>query len=76
VHSPDIISRGFIYMREQKELVETIRTKVKNIINEHNKTNAQLNETYIKEKIRNDLGQFIFQKTQRRPMILPVVIEV
>ncbi len=76
VHSPDIISRGFIYMREQKELVETIRTKVKNIINEHNKTNSQLNETYIKEKIRNDLGQFIFQKTQRRPMILPVVIEV
>ncbi|MFA5127176.1 MAG: ribonuclease J [Patescibacteria group bacterium] len=76
VHSPDIISRGFIYMREQKELVETIRTKVKNIVNEHNKTNAQLNETYIKETLRNDLGQFIFTKTQRRPMILPVVIEV
>lgn len=76
VHSPDIISRGFIYMREQKELVENIRTKVKNIINEHNKTHSQLNEAYIKEKLRNDLGQFIFHKTQRRPMILPVVIEV
>jgi ribonuclease J len=76
VHSPDIISRGFIYMREQKELVETIRTKVKNIVNEHNKTNSQINETYIKETLRNDLGQYIFQKTERRPMILPVVIEV
>jgi len=76
MHSPDIISRGFIYMRENKDIVETIRTKVKNIVNEHNKTNGKINDTYIKESLRNSLGQFIFQKTERRPMILPVVIEV
>ncbi|MBT6691577.1 ribonuclease J [Candidatus Parcubacteria bacterium] len=76
VHSPDIISRGFIYMRENKGIVEAIRTKVKNVVNEHHKTTGQANEAYIKDSIRNDLGQFIFQKTQRRPMILPVVIEV
>jgi ribonuclease J len=76
IHSPDIISRGFIYMRENKEIVETIRTKVKNIVNDHNKTNGKINDVYIKESLRNDLGQFIFQKTKRRPMILPVLIEV
>ena len=76
IHSPDIISRGFIYMKENKSLVEAIRTKSKNIINEHNKTNAQVNDTYIKDTLRNDLGQFVFSKTKRRPMILPVVIEV
>lgn len=76
VHSPDIISRGFIYMRENKAIVETIRTKVKNIVNEHNKTNGKLNDTYIKDAIRNELGNFIFHETQRRPMVLPVVIEV
>lgn len=76
VHSPDIISRGFIYMRENKEIVENIRTKTKNIINEHNKTNGKINDVYIKESLRNELGQYVFQKTQRRPMILPVVIEV
>ena len=76
IHSPDIISRGFIYMRENKNLVETIRSKVKNIVNEHNKTKTQANETYIKNKLRNDLGQFIFSKTKRRPMVLPVIIEV
>jgi ribonuclease J len=76
IHSPDIISRGFIYMRENKEMVEDIRTKIKNVVNEHNKTHAQINDTYIKESLRNELGQFIFHKTQRRPMILPVVIEV
>ena len=76
IHSPDIISRGFIYMRENKEIVESIRTKVKNIVNEHNKTNGKINDVYIKESLRNSLGQFIFQKTKRRPMILPVLIEV
>jgi len=76
VHSPDIISRGFIYMRENKELVELIRTKIKNIINEHNKTNSKINDAYIKDALRDDIGQFIFTKTQRRPMILPVIIEI
>lgn len=76
VHSPDIISRGFIYMRENKALVETIRTKIKNIVNEHHKTNSQINDSYIKDSLRNEIGQFIFSKTKRRPMILPVVIEV
>ncbi len=76
IHSPDIISRGFIYMRENKEMVEAIRTRVKNTINEHTKTHNQVNDAYIKDSLRNSLGQFIYQKTQRRPMILPVVVEV
>lgn len=76
IHSPDIISRGFIYMRENKEIVEAIRTRVKNTINEHTKTHSQVNDTYIKDALRNDLGQYIYTKTQRRPMILPVVVEV
>jgi len=76
IHSPDIISRGFIYMRENKALVETIRTKIKNIVNDHHKTNSQINDSYIKDSLRNEIGQFIFSKTKRRPMILPVIIEV
>jgi ribonuclease J len=76
ISSPDIISRGFIYMKENKELVEDIRSKVKKIVNDSNKTNTATDELFIKNKLRNDLGQFVFQKTKRRPMILPVVIEV
>jgi len=76
VHSPDIISRGFIYMRESKKLVEEIRGRIKNAINEHHKTHTTANDTFIKDTLRNSIGQFIFQKTKRRPMILPVVIEV
>ncbi|MBI4090800.1 MAG: ribonuclease J [Candidatus Komeilibacteria bacterium] len=75
INSPDIISRGFIYMREQKKLVEQIRAKVKGLIGDH-PPKAQANDSYLKDKIRNELGQFLYHKTQRRPMILPVVIEV
>lgn len=75
VHSPDIISRGFIYMRENKKLVELIRNKVKSILSDH-EPKVSSNDSYIKDKIRNDLGQFIYNKTERRPIILPVIIEV
>lgn len=75
VHSPDIISRGFIYMKENKKLVEQTRTKIKEILKDNNpKTMA--NDMYLKDKIRNEIGQFLFHRTQRRPMILPVIIEV
>jgi len=76
--SPDIISRGFIYMKENKEIVEDIRNQVKKIINDHNKSEKTVaaDNELIKEKLRNNVGQFVFQKTKRRPMVLPVVIEV
>jgi ribonuclease J len=74
-HSPDIISRGFIYMKENKKLVEQTRSKIKSVLKDNN-PKQMANEMYLKDKIRNELGQFLFDKTQRRPMILPVIIEV
>ena len=75
VQNPDLISRGFIYMKENKKLVEETRNKVKSILKDYNpKTSA--NDAYIKDKIRNEIGRFLFQKTERRPMVLPVIIEV
>lgn len=75
IHSPDIISRGFIYMKENKKLVEQTRAKVKEILKDNN-PRTMANDIYLKDKIRNEIGQFLFQRTQRRPMILPVIIEV
>jgi len=75
VNNPDLISRGFIYMKESKKLVEDTRKKAIEILKDEDpRTAAQ--QTYIKDKLRNELGKFLFQKTQRRPMILPVIIEV
>jgi len=75
VGSPDIVSRGFIFMKENKELIHKTRSRIKKIIIDNSgKSGADLD--HIKNKLRNDIGQFLFQKTERRPMVLPVVIEV
>lgn len=73
--SPDIISRGFIYMKENKRLIEETRALVKRAVADHDKASSADND-YLKRKIRDDIGAFLFKRTQRRPMILPVVIEV
>ena len=75
VGSPDIISRGFVYMRENQELIEQARIKVKKILKDTDQRSPAF-EDHLKNKLRNDVGQFLFQATKRRPMVLPVIIEV
>jgi len=74
--SPDIISRGFVYLRESKELLAQTRKKVIEIVNRATGSGGAVNWSYIKDEIRNKIGQFLYTKTQRRPIVLPVVIEV
>jgi len=73
--SPDIISRGFVYLRESKDLLRETRKKVIDIVNQSAGVNT-INGTFVKDEIRNKIGDFLFFKTERRPMVLPVVIEV
>ncbi|MEK7558096.1 MAG: ribonuclease J [Patescibacteria group bacterium] len=75
IGNPDIISRGFIYMKENKELIQKTRMKVKKIVKDHI-PKVPVDDDYIKNKIRNDIGQFLFGQIKRRPMVLPVVIKV
>lgn len=75
IQSPDIISRGFVYLKENKKLIEMTRTKVRKILKDDNPLTAP-DDAYLRDKIRNELGKFLFQKTEKRPMILPVLIEV
>jgi len=75
IGSPDIISRGFVYMKENRELIQKTRDKIKNIVKDR-PTPTIVDDDYIKNKVRNDIGQFLFTQTKRRPMVLPVVIRV
>ena len=75
IGNPDLISRGFVYMKENRDLIEKTRMKVKKIVKDKNPMTAA-DDDYIKNKIRNDIGQFLFNATKRRPMVLPVVIKV
>lgn len=75
IGNPDIISRGFVYMKENRELIEKTRMKAKKIVKD-NDSKTPADDDYIKNKIRNEIGQFLFSQTKRRPMVLPVVIKV
>lgn len=73
--NPDIISRGFIYLKENQELLDEIRRKIRGIISRM-PGNQTLDADYIKTLVRDQIGQFLYNKTKRRPMILPVIIEI
>ncbi len=73
---PDIISRGFVYLRENQELLNETRKKIKQIVKQNASRNHTTNYPLIKRKIRDKIGQFLYTKTQRRPMVLPVIIEI
>ena len=75
IGNPDIISRGFVYMKENKDLIEKTRMKIKKIVKDHD-PRTPADDDYIKNKIRNEIGQFLFSQTKRRPMVLPVIIKV
>ncbi|KKT90830.1 MAG: RNA-metabolising metallo-beta-lactamase [Candidatus Jorgensenbacteria bacterium GW2011_GWA2_45_13] len=73
--NPDIISRGFIYLKENQELLEEVRRKIRAIIGRMPQ-NQTIDADYLKTLIRDQIGQFLFNKTKRRPMVLPVIIEI
>lgn len=75
IGNPDIISRGFVHMKENRELIEKTRMRVKKLVKDKNPMTS-LDDDYVKNKIRNDIGQFLFTQTKRRPMVLPVIIKV
>jgi ribonuclease J len=74
--SPDIISRGFVYLKESQELLAEARKLVKDIVLRTATKERTRNWSYVKSNLRDKVGEFLFQKTQKRPMVLPVIIEV
>jgi ribonuclease J len=73
--NPDVISRGFIFLKENKTLIDDIRNKLKNVLIRI-PFNQKPDPDYIKGIIRDQIGQLLWNKTKRRPMVLPVLIEV
>lgn len=71
VDGPDIISRGFVYVRDSEDLIEEAKDRVIDLV-EGGKIHGDTAATII----RDDLSQFLYQRTRRNPMIFPVVLEV
>ncbi len=72
---PDIISRGFIYMKDNEELINHSKQIVQTFIEELSKDKLR-DWPYIKNEIRHQLKEFLYAKTKRTPMILPMIIEI
>jgi ribonuclease J len=75
VAGPDIISRGFVYVRESEELMDQARDKVRQALKKCQDEDISEWST-IKSQVRDTLGKYLFEQTRRRPMILPIIMEV
>ena len=73
---PDIVSRGFVYVRESEDLMEEMRQVVLETINNCLRSGSRLDWYHIKGKVKDDLAKFIYTTTKRKPMIIPMIMSV
>jgi ribonuclease J len=74
--SPDIISRGFVYLRESQELLHQARIVIKQSIEDSTRGMNPINVDYIKSNVTDSVSKFLLQKTAKRPMVIPVLLAV
>ena len=75
ISGPDIVSRGFVYVKESEELMRTAKAVAETAL-ERALSKRTRDYTAIKTFIRDDLAKFIYKETKRKPMILPVIMDV
>tara|TARA_B100001179_G_scaffold233172_1_gene229884 strand:- start:3433 stop:5304 length:1872 start_codon:yes stop_codon:yes gene_type:complete len=74
--SPDIISRGFVYLRDSQDLIQGARNLVKQSITKNARGKNPVDFDYVKKKLSDDLGRYLVQNTGKRPIIIPVILGV
>ena len=72
---PDIISRGFVYVRESEDLMDGAKNVIKDVLHECEEKNIK-EWAYLKNNIKENLKEYLYVKTKRNPMILPIIMEV
>ena len=75
VSGPDIVSRGFVYVRESEQLIEKAKDVARGVLEECCRSHT-LDWNTMKTRVRDDMSRMIFQKTKRSPMILPIIMDV
>jgi ribonuclease J len=74
--SPDLISRGFIYLKENQELLRAARHIIKKTVEDGIAGQNPVDFDYIKAQLGDNISKFLFQKTAKRPLVIPVVLSV
>ena len=75
VSGPDVISRGCVYVRENEDIIEGIRNTVRNIIASYGRIEGS-DWPSIKNRIKDELHRYIYDKIKRNPMILPIIVDL
>jgi ribonuclease J len=77
INNLEVISRGFVFVKEQEKLINETRNKIRKISQNYLKSQTKIVDWEpLKNKLRNQIGDFLYSKTGRRPMILPLIIEI
>ncbi len=74
--SPDIISRGFVYLKESQELLRQTRILIKKTIEQSSKNQQQGNLDYVKNTVAETVSKYLLQKTAKRPLVIPVIFTI
>ena len=74
--SPDIISRGFVYLRESQDLLRQARFIIKKTVEDSVQGQHPINFDYVKDEVADAVGKFLFQQTAKRPIVIPVILGV
>ena len=74
--SPDIISRGFIYLRENQQLLSEARVLIKRTVEKNTEHMNPLDLEMVKDEVTSVVSAFLLQKTQKNPMVIPVLIGI
>ena len=73
---PDIVSRGFVYVREAEELMEDARQVAAEAINDCLMKGERVDRIELKTRVRDELSKYLYARTKRKPMILPVIMDI
>ena len=74
--SPDIISRGFVYLRESQELLQETRNIIKRLIERNIQGKSQIDFEYLKKIVSDEVSKYLFQQTAKEPLVIPVILGV
>jgi ribonuclease J len=74
--SPDIISRGFVYLRESQELLHGVRLVIKDTIEQSSRGQNPINVDFIKDNVTDAVSKYLLQETAKRPMVIPVILTI
>ncbi|KKQ06475.1 MAG: Metallo-beta-lactamase [Parcubacteria group bacterium GW2011_GWB1_36_5] len=74
--SPDLISRGFVYLKENQELLRQVRIIIKKSVEDNTARRKEVDFDYLKTGLGETVSKFLYQKTEKRPLVIPVILSV